>query len=153
MKQNTGVERQNISVCLFWQPRFCCCFYQLAYDKLGRREITLQLHCSLGFLCFLLLIWSLCMALLSIVSSRHPHGSSGKELGTVNFSAAWKNEQHQSQGNVLISYLERCCFNICDNVIFFLNAVKIYNVSATLAPTVSLPMVIRYCFVFLPTFD
>lgn len=94
------------------------------------------------------------MALLSVVSSPHPHGSSGKELGTVNFSAAWKNEQHQSQGNVIISYLERCFFNICDNVIFFLlNAVKTYSVNATLAPMVSLPMVIRYCFVFLPTFD
>jgi len=40
MKQNTGVERQNIFVCLFWNPGFFVCFYLLSCDSL-RGEITL----------------------------------------------------------------------------------------------------------------
>lgn len=67
------------------------------------------------------------MVLLSIVTSPHPYGSSGEELGIVNFSIPLKTEQHQrllSQENVSVSYLERCLFNIGDNVIFLiLNAI------------------------------
>lgn len=86
-------------------------FCQPSYDSLERGEITQPTALFSWFLSFLLLIPSLCLALLSAVSSPHSHGSSGED--TVNFSAAWKTEQHQSllsQGSVLISYLERYFF-------------------------------------------
>lgn len=92
MKQNTGVERQNIFVfadkfvCLFVPPSFLMPVWE-------EGENSLQLHCSLACLSFLLLISRLCMALLSAVSS-HSCSSSSSEA-TVNFPAARKTEQHQ----------------------------------------------------------
>lgn len=91
MKLNTGVERQNIFVCIHRQV---CLFVPPSFIwQLGKRgENSLQLRCSLGCLSFLLLIPRLRMALLSAVSS---HSCSSSSEAAVSFPAAQNTEHHQ----------------------------------------------------------
>lgn len=93
MKQNTGVERQNIFFFFVFTGKFVCLFVPPSFLKTAWEEEREHLVAALfsGCLSFLLLISRLCIALLSAVSS---HSRSSSEA-TVNFPAAQKTEQHQ----------------------------------------------------------